>query len=105
MPLAPPYFPAGLQAYIAAHDPARAPYAASDASNPFRGKRVLVLAGGADPLVPFRFSEPFVDALDVGPAAVKKVVVYPGVGHECTPEMVHEMAEFVWERCLKPSGR
>ncbi|KIP06436.1 hypothetical protein PHLGIDRAFT_106996 [Phlebiopsis gigantea 11061_1 CR5-6] len=103
VPLAPPYFTESLRAYIERHDPARAPYTAADASNPFRGKKVLVLSGGDDPLVPFRFSAAFVEGLEVGPNGVKKVIVQPGVEHECTPEMVQEMAEFVWEHCLNLS--
>lgn len=100
IPLEPPYFPAALQAYIATHDPARAPYTANDTSNPFLGKKVLVLSGGSDPLVPFKYSEEFVAGLNVGADGVKKVVVVPGVEHECTPGMVKEMVEFVWEHCL-----
>ena len=49
---------------------------------------------------PFRFSEEFVNGLNVGPEGVKKVVVFPDVEHECTPEMVKEMVGFVWENCL-----
>lgn len=105
IPLEPPYFTDSLRAYIERHDPARAPYTADDASNPFRGKKVLVLSGANDPLVPFKFSEAFVGGLNVGPGGVKKVVVQPGVEHECTPGMVKEMAEFIWEHCLKPEEK
>ncbi|GJE97406.1 alpha/beta hydrolase [Phanerochaete sordida] len=104
VPLEPPYFTDSLRAYIARNDPARAPYTAGDASNPFWGKKVLVLSGGSDPLVPFAYSEEFVQGLNVGPDGVKKVVIQPGVQHECTPGMVKEMAEFVWAECLK-SGK
>lgn len=52
--------------------------------------------------MPFKFSEEFVGGLNVGPRGVKKVVVEPDVGHECTPGMVQEMAEFIWENCLRP---
>ena len=101
VPLAPPAFPDSLRAYIARNDPASAPYTASDASNPFFGKKVLVLSGGDDPLVPFEHSKTFVENLNVGPKGIKKVVIAPGVGHECTPEMVKEMAHFVYEHALR----
>lgn len=105
VPLEPPYFTDSLRAYIEKHDPARAPYTAADASNPFWGKKVLVMSGGSDPLVPFTYSEEFVEGLNVGPEGVKKVIVQPGVQHECTPGMVKEMAEFIWDNCLKSSTK
>lgn len=98
--LAPPHYPDSLRTYIERNDPARAPYTASDASNPFLGKKVLVLSGGEDPLVPFVHSQEFVDGLNVGPKGIKKVYVAPGVGHECTPEMVKQMADFIFENAL-----
>lgn len=101
--LAPPAFPDSLREYIARNDPARAPYTASDASNPFYNKNILVLSGGDDPLVPFTYSEEFVDRLNVGPKGIKRVHVAPGVGHECTPEMVKQMSEFIWEFSLSSS--
>ncbi|KAH9933665.1 Alpha/Beta hydrolase protein [Epithele typhae] len=101
VPIAPPYFPKSLLEYVAAHDPAAAPHTAADAANPFRGKKVLVLCGGADTLVPWAASRPFVDALDVGPGGVKEVVVEDGVGHACSPAMVAAAARFLWENVLE----
>lgn len=102
IPLEPPYFPASLRAVIERNDPARAGYTADDASkNPFYGKKVLVLSGGDDPLVPFIHSQEFVEKLNVGPSGVKEVVVTPGVGHECTAEMVKQMASFVYKHALR----
>ena len=95
-----PHFPDALLAVIARDDPARSSYTSAGPENPFLGKKVLVLSGGDDKLVPWAASQTFVDALEVGPQGVKKVVVAPGVGHECTPEMVREMAQFVWEEAL-----
>ena len=100
VPLAPPYFPDSLRAYIAKNDPAASAYTANDSSNPFLGKKILVLSGGRDPLVPFVHSEEFVEGLNVGAHGVKKVHVVPEVEHECTPGMVQEMAEFIWEHAL-----
>ena len=51
--------------------------------------------------MPFVHSQEFVEKLNVGPQGVKKVVVAPGVGHECTPEMVVQMADFVFEHSLR----
>ena len=98
---APPHIPAHLHALISRDDPAQ--YASSSSSsdpNPFVGKKVLVLSGADDPVVPWSCSEEFVDGLDVGEGGAKKVVVYPGVGHACTPEMVQEAAAFLWEHVL-----
>lgn len=102
--LVPPHFPDSLRQYIKQNDPAQAPYTAADESNPFLGKKVLVLSGGDDPLVPFSYAEEFVTNLNVGPKGVKEVMVAPGVGHECTPEMVKQMATFVWKHALQSSS-
>ncbi|EKM53986.1 uncharacterized protein PHACADRAFT_257525 [Phanerochaete carnosa HHB-10118-sp] len=95
----PPYVPASFLAYVRANDPA-APHTTPDASNPFAGKKILVLAGAEDTLVPWESSEAFVKKLEVGPDGVKKVILYPGVGHKCTEEMVKETSDFVWEQIL-----
>lgn len=102
VPLCAPAYPDSLRAYVDRNDPARAPYTSSDASNPFFNKKILVLSGGDDPLVPFVHSQEFVEKLNVGPKGIKKVHVAPGVGHECTPEMVKQMADFIWEFSLSP---
>ena len=64
-------------------------------TNPFLGKKILVLSGADDTLVPWVASEKFVGGLVVGGSGVKKVVVQKGVGHACTPEMVAEAAQFL----------
>lgn len=63
----------------------------------FKGKRVRVLSGADDKLVPWTASKEFVEALDVGSNGVKEVTVYPGVGHEVTPDMVRDSAKFIGE--------
>ncbi|KZW02918.1 hypothetical protein EXIGLDRAFT_586244, partial [Exidia glandulosa HHB12029] len=60
------------------------PYTALDASNPFYGKKILVLSGKDDQLVHWSASETFIDALEVGPQGVKRVIVEEGVGHTMT---------------------
>ena len=100
IPYAPPYFPADFVAFATRVSPTSVPYTSQDASNPFWGKSVLVLSGADDPVVPWVSSETFVEKLQVGQNGVKKVIVYPGVGHKCTDEMVKETSEFVWEQIL-----
>jgi predicted esterase len=71
------------------------PYRSLDSSNPFIGKKILVLSGGEDTLVPWSMSHAFVEGLEVGEMGVKKVVIQENTGHECTNEMVEEMAVFI----------
>ncbi|KAG6910101.1 hypothetical protein DXG01_013154 [Tephrocybe rancida] len=80
------YYPNSFKSLVATLDPAAI---IERGSNPFRGKRILVLSGADDKLVPWTASEEFVTQnLDVGPTGVKKVSLYDGVGHECTEGMV-----------------
>lgn len=96
--VAPPHFPASLLRLIQIEDPVNAKYESTDPfENPFLGKRILVLAGGKDKLVPWSASEIFVKGLNVGHDGAKKVVVVPEAGHECPPVMVQELIEFIWE--------
>ncbi|KAI0694330.1 Alpha/Beta hydrolase protein [Cytidiella melzeri] len=98
----PPTVPHAFIEYLQATDAAAVPYTSPDPSlNPFVGKKILVLSGKDDLLVPWASSDEVVRDLNVGEEGVKKVVVYPGVGHECTKDMVSELAEFVWEYALK----
>ena len=72
----------------------------------FGGKRLLLLSGGADKLVNYRFSEPFLGWVKKAKASggwfedgglwLKDVVV-DGCGHEVPPVMVDEMLVFVNE--------
>ncbi|KAG2105169.1 Alpha/Beta hydrolase protein [Suillus cothurnatus] len=95
IPFAPPYFPTSFKTYIETHDPAKLPYRVKDASNPFFGKKVLVLSGKEDRLVPWVASAEFVEGLEVGEGGVKRVVVEEGAGHECTNGMRREAGLFV----------
>ncbi|KAF5382126.1 hypothetical protein D9615_004190 [Tricholomella constricta] len=93
-----PTFPKSFKGIVETLDP---PFLIKGAENPFLGKRVLVLSGEADQLVPWEASKEFVlDKLDVGKEGVKTVSLYRGVGHECTDAMVQEMAEFIAKHCL-----
>lgn len=81
--------------YIRQHDPSNLPYHTSNVSNPFIDKKILVLSGGIDTLVPWTASQAFVERLEVGQGGVKKVVVVSDAGHECTAAMVAEAAQFL----------
>lgn len=100
MTFAPPIVPNTFLSYLNATDAARVPYTSSDPSeNPFIGKKILVLSGADDKVVPWVSSEEVVRDLNVG-VGVKKVIVYPGVGHEVPDEMVKETGDFIWEHSL-----
>ncbi|KAF9067221.1 Alpha/Beta hydrolase protein [Rhodocollybia butyracea] len=90
------YFPKSLLRVIKERGALSTPYFVEDSSNPFYGKRILILSGAEDPLVPWSASQSFVEKLRVGPAGIKKVVVQPDTGHKFSPEMVVEMS--VWLR-------
>ncbi|KAH8981585.1 Alpha/Beta hydrolase protein [Lactarius hatsudake] len=94
IPRTAPYFPESLRALVGVYDPVAPPPGA------FAGKRILVLSGADDPLVPWSVSRAFVEALDVGPRGKKEVVVQPGAKHEYTDEMREELFRFFWEEAL-----
>ena len=69
-------------------------------------KRILNLAGGADKLVPYKHAEPFLRWLKrvIGPqgwlsggGVVLQDIVFDGVGHEMSPDMLKEAARFIAE--------
>ncbi|KAG5723862.1 hypothetical protein E4T56_gene9837 [Termitomyces sp. T112] len=92
------YYPKSFKDLVAKMDPASL---TQGPLNPFLGKKVLVLSGANDTLVPWEASEEFVtQKLNVGTTGLKKVIVSEGVGHECTERMVQEMATFVADNCL-----
>lgn len=90
----PPLIPNSLLQIIEKESPLNT---SATSGNPFLGKRILVLAGGKDDLVPWVFSESFVGQLEVGGTGVKKVIVYPDVGHAFTSSMEEDLADFVWK--------
>lgn len=100
LPVGPPYVPESLLNLIQRVDPAAAPYTAPDSSNPFLGKKVLILAGKDDKTVPWSAGKAFVENLNVGQDGVKEVIIEEGVGHEFSPAMVKEVARFVWQHAL-----
>ena len=71
-----------------------------------QGKRILNLAGGADKLVPYKHSEPFLAWLKKAIArngwfgdggVLLEDVVFDGVGHEMSEGMVKEVLRFLRE--------
>ena len=72
-----------------------------DATNPFLGKKILILSGGIDTIVPYSSGKEFVEKLQVGKDGIKKVVIVPDAGHECTTAMVAEMAQFIYTEVLQ----
>jgi len=90
----PPNFPESLVKLIKDVSLKSLPYTSKTDENPFLGKRVLVLSGGSDLLVPWVASQEFVERLEVGPGH-KEYVVFEGVGHEVTAEMIQAVARFV----------
>lgn len=78
------------------------------------GKRILNLAGGADKLVPYKHSEPFLRWLKraVSPhgwfsdgGVVLEDIVFDGVGHETSPSMLREAIRFITESLEGGSSR
>jgi len=76
------------------------------------GKRILNMAGGADKLVPYKCSEPFLSWLKDATApngwlgggnVVLEDIVFDGVGHEMSPGMVNQVHRFVIDTLEQPS--
>ncbi|KAJ6448936.1 Alpha/Beta hydrolase protein [Mycena sanguinolenta] len=97
--MAAPHFPESLLKLIRAKAPTALPYTSVGPENPFLGKKVLVLCGGADPLVPWTASRTFVEGLEVGPMGSKEYIIYDGVGHAVPPPMVEATVSFVLRFC------
>ncbi|KAH0834800.1 Alpha/Beta hydrolase protein [Lanmaoa asiatica] len=100
VPFEAPYYPLHLKAYVDAYDPASFAFREKGVTNPFLGKRILVLSGAKDNVVPWAASREFVEGLEVG-GGVKKVVLEEDAGHECTPAMIQEAALFVTDWLAK----
>ncbi|KAG2105189.1 Alpha/Beta hydrolase protein, partial [Suillus cothurnatus] len=87
IPFAPPYFPTSFKNI---HRNTRSRKTAVPRQGHFQSifwKKVLVLSGKEDRLVPWVASAEFVEGLEVGEGGVKRVVVEEGAGHECTNGM------------------
>ncbi|KAF8638187.1 hypothetical protein AX17_002384 [Amanita inopinata Kibby_2008] len=100
IPVTPPYFPCNLQDHIHQCGPTSVPYRATNSSNPFIGKKILIITGEDDCLVPWNVYEQFVNELEVGDEGTKRVHIIKGVGHKCTEEMIGKASEFIGEAML-----
>jgi hypothetical protein len=79
-----------------------------------KGKRLLVVSGGADKMAPYSRSEPVISFLKGavgkeggwwrGGGIEIKDVVFPGVKHELTMGMVGESVEYILESVERGSG-
>ena len=77
-----------------------------------QGKRILNMAGGADKLVPYQCGEPFLRWLKNATTCngwfhdgrvVFEDIVFDGVGHDMSPDMVREAHRFIIEALEQPS--
>jgi pimeloyl-ACP methyl ester carboxylesterase len=93
-----PHWPRALDALVRAGDPVHAPPGA------WAGKRVLAVCGGRDELVPPSTggTEAFVERLhEAGVDAALQVDAE--AGHEVTSQMVGWVAEWLFEKALRPT--
>lgn len=95
LPLVSSFMSPTTRSYIAKHDPVTR-HRSPSRGNPFKNKHVLAVAGAQDSMAPLLATRIFMDRIDVGPSGTKRLIIQEGVGHQCTKDMVREMAEFVW---------
>ncbi|KAJ7677325.1 Alpha/Beta hydrolase protein [Mycena rosella] len=94
--IGPPHFPESLLKVIKATSLTGLPYTSKGDDNPFLGKKILVLCGGSDRLVPWTASQGFVEGLEVGTGS-KEVVVEEGAGHEVSAAMKSAVVRYVMD--------
>lgn len=91
-----PYMPKSLLSLLDRLDPDGVDYSSTDpSSNPYLGKKILVLHGGNDELVPWDCCKTFVDGLQVGPEGEKNVFIEQDRGHETSSLMVSELVKWL----------
>lgn len=92
----PPYMPQSLLHLLERLDPDSASYTSTDSSiNPYLDKKILVLHGEKDELVPWDCCKAFVEGLQVGEKGEKKVFIEQDKGHETTSLMVGELVKWM----------
>ncbi|CAE6470724.1 unnamed protein product [Rhizoctonia solani] len=99
LPLVSSYMTSVTRNYILKNDPVSC-RRNSLRPDPFMNKHILALAGAQDGMIPFTATRQFLDRINVGPIGTKRLIIQQGVGHQCTREMVIEMAELVWAVAL-----
>lgn len=91
-----PYMPKNLLSLLDRLDPDSADYTSTnESSNPYLNKKILVLHGGKDELVPWDCCKTFVDGLQVGPLGDKNVFIEQDRGHETSSLMVSELVKWL----------
>ncbi|KAJ1307450.1 hypothetical protein OPQ81_001551 [Rhizoctonia solani] len=100
VPLVSSYMTSATRNYILKNDPT-SHRRNSVRPDPFMNKHILALAGAQDSVVPFLATRRFLDRINVGPLGTKRLIIQQGVGHQCTREMVVEIAETVWDVALR----
>ena len=79
-----------------------------------QGKRILLLSGGADRLVPYKCGEPFIKWLKraIAPGGwfedgkmVLEDIVFDGIGHQFSPGMVEEAVRFITQSQTSRSAK
>lgn len=93
----PPYMPQSLLQLLERLDPDSVSYTSTtdSTSNPYLGKKILVLHGEKDELVPWSCCGTFVDGLQVGEKGEKKVFIEQDRGHETSSLMVSELVKWM----------
>ena len=90
--------PSSLESLLERVDPDSVACTSSNpAENPFMGKKILVLLGEKDEVVPWECGKYFVERLEVGPKGKKKIVIEPGRGHETSSFMIAELVKWIVE--------
>lgn len=102
LPYAPPYMPQSLLDLLERTDPDSVPSTSENPSeNPYIGKKILVLHGEKDELVPWESCKPFVEKLEVGEDGHKSVQIEPDRGHEISSYMVGELVKWIVQYGMK----
>ncbi len=96
----PPLFPDSLKAVVERESPGSVPYNKETVDNPFIGKKILVLSGKEDTLVPWEASKEIVEHLEVGPEGVIRYIVEAGAAHKVTTRMKDEAAKFILDNAI-----
>lgn len=98
----PPYLPQNLLNLLDTLDPDSVEYTSSNESNnPYINKKILILHGEKDELVPWDCCKEFVDGLNVGEKGEKKVFLEKDRGHETSSLMVTELVKWIVQHGLR----
>ena len=86
LPIEPPYLPLSFVRVLERDDPGTIFRQTNEIPEPLKRKRILVLSGKEDNLVPWTASDSFITALRKQSPSVE-IKVYPGIGHKFPPIM------------------